>query len=142
VRDKIALVSAALGVSAILAAVQWGIYRAALDPEWFLMIGFTAFLFGTSGYTCFSWLREKRLRRTWPVAVTFFALLSLHCGVVGGIIWFFHPDWRGPHWLVVLFLEIPIMAVALEFAHQYAMAPKGTSLLDFIRSLRDHHELS
>ena len=77
---------------------------------------------------CLSWLRQKRLRRVWPITVTFFGLLTLHCGIVGTVIWFFHPRWHAPGWLALLFIEIPIIVIVLQLAHDYSRAHKAMSL--------------
>ena len=134
--DRIALVSTAFAVAVVLVSLQWLIFYEDLSDEWFLMIVFTAFLFGANGYMCSSWLRKERLHRTWPLAVTFLGLLTLHSGIVGGVIRLFHPRWHAPGWLFLLLTEIPIVVVALELAHDYSKAQQAVSFLDFIRSIR------
>ena len=139
--DRIALVSTGFAVAAVLVSLQRLIFYEELSDEWFLMIVFTAFVFGASGYMCFSWLRKEQLRRTWPLAVTFFGLLALHSGIVGSVIRLFHPRWRAPGWLFLLLIEIPIVVIALELAHDYSKARKAVSFLDFIRSIRHRRGL-
>src|SRR5438477_2412266 len=116
ISDRIALISTGFAVAVVLVSLQWLIFYEELSGEWFLMIVFTAFLFGANGYMCFSWLRKERLRRTWPLAVTFLGLLTLHSGIVGGVIRLFHPRWHAPGWLFLLLIEIPIVVIALELA--------------------------
>jgi len=140
--DRIALVSTGLAVTVVLVSLQWLVFYEELSDEWFLMIVFTAFLFGASGYMCFSWLRKERLSRTWPLAVTFFGLLTLHAGIVGSIIRLFHPRWRGPGWMFLLLVEIPIVVITLELAHDYSKPRKRVSFLEVIRSIRDRRDLS
>jgi cell division protein FtsW (lipid II flippase) len=141
VRDRLALLCTAFGVSIGLVSVQSLIFYQGLSDEWFLMTVFTAFLFGTSGYMCLAWVRKERLRRTWPLIVTFLGLLTLHCGIVGSVIHMHHSRWHAPGWLALLFVEIPIVIFALELAHEYSRAQRAMSFSDFLRSIRDRREV-
>ena len=141
VGDRIALALAALAVAIGLVGLQALIFYAELSDEWFLMAVFTTFLFGTSGYMCFSWMQKEQLHRRWPLGVTLFGLLTFHCGIVGGVIHRFHPRWRAPGWLSIVLIEIPIVVIALELARDYSTRRKAVSLGDFVRSLRHRWRL-
>jgi hypothetical protein len=131
VKDWIALVSTGVVASVLLTALGWLISYEDLSIEWFPMILLTVFVFGTSGYMCFSWIRKEKLRRTWPLAMTFVGLLTIHVGVIGGIIRLWHLRLRGPGWLLVLVIEIPIVGIALELARDYSKARKAASFSGF-----------
>ena len=68
--------------------------------------------------------RHRRLYRRWPLVVAGVGTFLLHCVILGSIIYRFHPDWRGPHWAMIDLVELAIIGIVIELAHEYSVRPQ------------------
>jgi hypothetical protein len=136
--DRLVLVVAAtLLLSAIVALVAFT-QSTGLDDVWGM------FLFQTIVWppiivvqaTRLFRSRHRRLYRRWPLVAVGIGAFVLHCTILGLVIYRFHPDWRMPHWAIIDLVELAVIGVLLEFAHEYSILPTASTLSEFLAHLK------
>jgi hypothetical protein len=127
-RDRVALVGAALALSVVMFSVAMVAIRMGWGRQWYVFIMLTPGLFGAVAWNLRREIRRRRrtVVHPWILIAAFGALLLLHCVAIGGVVYLVAPDWRWLEWTVLTILEIGAISFVLEAAYLRAVRPART----------------
>lgn len=80
--------------------------------------------------------RQRKLHRRWPLVTAGVLSFSLHCTVLGWIIYHFHPNWTMSHWIFIDVLELVTIGLLVEVAYEYSIVPTVPSIHEFREHLK------
>jgi len=120
--DRFRLVIAATVTLAVMIAVVALIERTGLRDPWGLFLFQTILFPPIIIYQARRLFRERGrpFRRRWPMMAVSIGAFAAHCVVLGFAIYWFQPDWRGPHWMVIDGIELSAIGIAVEMAYEYS----------------------
>ncbi len=122
--DRLLLLVSALALGALLLSGSELLRSRWHDELWaefwivsvmFILVGFWIWLLAIRG-------RHQRVRRWYPIALAWAAVITMHVLLIGAVIYTYRPHWRMADWMVVGSVEWIAFGVLLEFGYRRSTA--------------------